>query len=144
MCSRLLELQELAINEGEVESLYRKVVNVGDLQVLAIDLLNFLPTMSPSMLAALLLLCSEPTRIHHSLLSRLVRVLCARCDENNDERPAVLEWLAALLSLPSTSLKTALGVELVKAAAMGLAQIAGNLYCRGIIPTLTSEHIGRS
>ena len=99
------------------------------MQMLAVDLLHYLPTISSSMLAAALSLCSSQV-LDHRISCRIVRVLCGRAEERPEERKAVFKWLTDLLSQSSLCHKSSADTKLAETAAAALAKIVGKISSR--------------
>ena len=98
--------------------------------------MHYLPSIGEAMLTAALLLCSS-SGSDHIITSRLVRVICRRCEERPEERQIIFQWLTSLLSQPTVGFQTAADAEWVGTAAVGLVRVAGKYASGPYTPTFT-------
>lgn len=94
--------------------------------MLAVDLLYYLPSITPSLWTAAAHMCSSPM-FDRSVVVRLVRVLVARCRNNREDPSPAMQFLIGLLSHPICEIKSNEDVEFLKVLARTLAQLAGKL-----------------
>lgn len=93
------------------------------MQVLAIDLLYYLPSLKEPLLSAVLLFCALPDSSH--LVVHIVEVLNSRLQEHSDELQAVIDFSIKLLSQSQRVLQTPQDLEIFKTVATGLAKASG-------------------